>query len=128
MKIQIGPHTFTVEYRKTDNAGETHCDEGIIRIKDGLEESRQKVVLWHEVIHALFWDRLGWYVDTIDEIRSRERREEILVDQIANATFDVLTRNEDLLDLFKTEEPIEQGKSSFGRKCQCDNQGNEVVK
>ena len=71
----------------SDEIGRIQHLDNLILIKRGINEERKKVVLIHEIIHAIF-EQLGF---------SEEHDNEHLINSLANSIYQVFTSNKDLI-------------------------------
>ena len=91
--IRIGPIDYTVEYiqdlrdgdRKLD--GWFHFASSRILIDESLSEQARRQVLWHEIIHGLFF--------LAGELPTPERKEDF-IDALASGVMNVIRDNPEL--------------------------------
>ena len=87
MRVKIGPVTFTVQYIKglRDEVGSLdgwiRHNASIITIDKSLDKQRARLVLWHEIIHAILTH--GGY----------SNHDERMADVIASGVMNVLNEN-----------------------------------
>ena len=87
--MRVGPYDYQVLYEKPHSAGavgETDADHLTIRIDPDLPKERQRVILWHEGLHAI-----------IECLSINIKGEEDLVDRLAPALVEFVDRNRRML-------------------------------
>jgi hypothetical protein len=97
--IEIGPITYNIKIQKTVSSphgtplfGQVSYDEGLIELLKNQNPDMLQITLWHEIIHALFFQ---YGVSQDDTLKiSREQ----LIDILATGIHDVLKRNPWLTD------------------------------
>lgn len=77
-ELKIGPHLCRIQYVSgLDDCGVNSRERGIITINDDIIESEQGVTLFHEVLHKI-----------------NGELDEVMVDFLAHAIFQVLDEND----------------------------------
>jgi hypothetical protein len=106
--VKIGPLVYAVNRAPISEMGICDYEKQTITIRDGLAPEVAKVVLWHEVVHAVLF-QLG-YTD----------HDERLVDGLAHSIMSVLIDNPQLIGTVKHKSTNERGKA--GEKQRSANQ------
>jgi hypothetical protein len=106
--VKIGPQTFDVEYRNTNLDGMLNdgshgytLDQGnLIVIANDLSVSKQKIVLMHEVLHAM---RMIFENSVPDKEADYERWEHFFIGVYENSLIMFMRDNPDIVNWLMTE-------------------------
>jgi len=107
-KVKIGPQTFKIEFRKTDNDGMLNdgshgytLDQGnLIVVASDISLSKQRVTLLHEVLHAA---RMVFDNNRPKRRADFEDWEHYFIGIYENAILMIINDNPELIDWIKDE-------------------------